>query len=135
MADLKKHPGCPTGSAVVTGAGRLPAKYVFHAVGPVYRDGRHKEPELLASCYKTALRLAIEYNCESISFPAISAGVYGYPFRDAAEIALSAIAQATSASGSTLRLVKLVQFSQPGYDTYHDLLINFPTPQTSAETS
>jgi O-acetyl-ADP-ribose deacetylase len=80
--------GCPTGSAVVTSAGNLPAKYVFHAVGPVYRDGRHGEAELLASCYRTSLELAEENGVETISFPAISTGIYGYPLAQAAKIAL-----------------------------------------------
>jgi O-acetyl-ADP-ribose deacetylase (regulator of RNase III) len=80
--------GCPTGSAVVTGAGRLPAKFVFHAVGPVYRGGRQGEAELLASCYRTCLKLAMERGVRSISFPAISTGVYGYPPDEAAGIAV-----------------------------------------------
>src|ERR1039457_3294723 len=69
---------CATGGAVATGAGRLPARYVFHAVGPVYRDGRHSEAELLASCYRTCLAMAEERGAVTISFPAISTGVYGY---------------------------------------------------------
>ena len=80
--------GCPTGGAVVTGAGKLPARFVFHAVGPVYRDGRHGEPELLAGCYRRSLRLAVEQGARTISFPAISTGVYGYPAESAAEIAV-----------------------------------------------
>src|ERR1035438_1863423 len=67
---------CSTGSAVATGAGRLPARYVFHAVGPVYRDGGHGEAELLASCYRTCLAMAEERGAATISFPAISTGVY-----------------------------------------------------------
>ena len=73
MAELDairaKAGGCPTGSAVATGAGKLPAKYVFHAVGPVYRDGRHGEPELLESCYRTCLDLAERHGARSITFP------------------------------------------------------------------
>ncbi len=84
----QREGGCPTGSAVVTGAGNLPAKFVFHAVGPVYKDGRHGEPELLASCYRTCLKLAVEHGARTISFPAISTGVYGYPVAEAAEIAV-----------------------------------------------
>ncbi len=80
--------GCPTGSAVVTGAGNLPARFVFHAVGPVYRDGRHREPDLLASCYRTCLKLAVQHGARTISFPAIGTGVYGYPVEAAAEIAV-----------------------------------------------
>src|ERR1017187_916478 len=82
---------CATGSAVATGAGRLPARYVFHAVGPVYRDGRHGEAELLASCYRTCLAMAEERGAITISFPAISTGVYGYPLEEAARIALGAV--------------------------------------------
>src|SRR5579872_2195539 len=78
----QKAGGCPTGSAVATGAGRLPAKYVFHAVGPVYRDGRHREPGLLASCYRKCLELAEERGVATITFPAISTGIYGYPLEE-----------------------------------------------------
>jgi len=84
----EREGGCPAGSAVVTGAGRLPAKFVFHAVGPIYKDGRQGEPELLAGCYRTCLKLAIGQGARSISFPAISTGVYGYPVEQAAEIAV-----------------------------------------------
>src|SRR5579875_2988310 len=78
---------CETGCAVVTGAGKLPAKYVFHAVGPRYRDGKHGEAELLKSCYETCLRLAEERDVKTISFPSISTGIYGYPIEEAAAIA------------------------------------------------
>ena len=79
--------GCPTGRAVATAAGNLTAKYVFHAVGPVWKGGRQGEPELLANCYRRCLELALEHNCESIAFPAISTGVYGYPMDLAAQTA------------------------------------------------
>jgi len=81
----------PAGQAVATTAGRLPAQFVFHAVGPIYRDGRSGEPEALASCYRVCLTMAEERNLKSISFPAISTGVYGYPFEDATEIALAQV--------------------------------------------
>src|SRR5579864_9471871 len=84
----KKQGGCPTGSAVATTAGSLPAQFVFHAVGPVYRDGRHGEPEHLANCYRTCLDLAEERGVRTISFPAISTGAYGYPLEEATRIAL-----------------------------------------------
>jgi O-acetyl-ADP-ribose deacetylase (regulator of RNase III) len=80
--------GCPTGSAVVTGAGKLPAKFVFHAVGPVYRGGQQGEPEQLASCYRTCLKLAVDHGARTISFPAISTGAFRYPADQAAEIAV-----------------------------------------------
>lgn len=91
LDEIRRNSGsCPTGSAVVTTAGALPAQWVFHAVGPVYRDGGHGEPELLRSCYETCLRLAEERGVHTISFPAIGTGVYGYPMREAAEIAIKA---------------------------------------------
>ena len=84
--------GCPTGSAVITGAGNLPSKWVIHTVGPIYKDGRSDEPELLASCYRTCLELARDRGARTIAFPSISTGVYGYPMAAAAEIALETVA-------------------------------------------
>jgi O-acetyl-ADP-ribose deacetylase (regulator of RNase III) len=80
--------GCPTGSAVVTGEGELPAKYVFHAVGPVYHGGGRGEPEQLAGCYRTCMKLAVDKGARTISFPAISTGAFGYPEEEAAQIAV-----------------------------------------------
>ena len=77
--ECKKIGRCNTGSAVITSACGLKAKYIVHAVGPVYRDGNHREPQLLYGCYKKSLELAKEYNCHSIGFPLISAGIFGYP--------------------------------------------------------
>ena len=82
--------GCDTGDAKITPAGRLPARYVIHAVGPVWRGGEHGEPELLAACYRRAIELAGEHGCARVAFPAISAGVYGYPLARAAEVAIDA---------------------------------------------
>lgn len=80
--------GCATGDAKITPGFRLPAKYVIHAVGPVWRGGASGEPELLASCYRRSLELAMENNVRTIAFPAISCGVYGYPIDAAADIAI-----------------------------------------------
>jgi O-acetyl-ADP-ribose deacetylase len=117
--------GCPTGSAVVTGAGTLPAKFVFHAVGPVYRDGQHGEPELLASCYRTCLNLAIEHGVRTISFPAISTGIYGYPAEEAAEIAVrevrSFLAGTHSATGGIDEVIFVV-FNAGVEEIYRRLL-------------
>jgi len=81
--------GCPTGEARLTPGFNLPAEYVIHTVGPVYRDGKHGEPALLQRCYESSLQLALEHRVKTIAFPAISCGVYGYPIEDAAAIALS----------------------------------------------
>ncbi len=82
--------GCDTGDAKITTAGRLPAERVIHAVGPVWRGGGEGEPELLASCYRRAIELAAEHGCRRVAFPAISAGVYGYPLAQAAQVAIDA---------------------------------------------
>ena len=79
---------CPTGEARITPGFKLPAKFVIHTVGPVYRDGQHGEPEKLANCYRNSLALAAENGCKSIAFPCISTGVYGCPIEDAAKIAV-----------------------------------------------
>jgi O-acetyl-ADP-ribose deacetylase (regulator of RNase III) len=114
--------GCPTGSAVATSAGALPAKYVFHAVGPRYRDGKHGEPELLANCYRTCLELAEERKVSSISFPSISTGVYGYPMEDAARIALHEVTEHLQRKDANVREVILVLYNQSAYDIYSRIL-------------
>jgi O-acetyl-ADP-ribose deacetylase (regulator of RNase III) len=112
---------CPTGSAVATGAGRLPAKYVFHAVGPVYRDGRHGEPDLLAACYRKCLALAEERAVRVIGFPAISTGVYGYPLKEAAEIAVREVKAHLAKPDAGVQEVIFVLFGKVAYDAYADV--------------
>ena len=109
---------CPTGQAVATGAGRLPARYVFHAVGPVYRDGRHGEPELLASCYRRCLAMAEERGAATISFPAISTGVYGYPLEEATNIAIREVKAHLEWPDSKLREVTFVLFGRRAWQAY-----------------
>ena len=118
MRELAEFRGCPTGSAVVTTAGALPAKYVFHAVGPIYRDGQHGEPALLASCYRTCLQLAEERDVRTISFPAISTGIYGYPLEAAADIAIEIISSYLNREESKVREVLIVLFDQHAYDIH-----------------
>ncbi|RMG37513.1 MAG: O-acetyl-ADP-ribose deacetylase [Planctomycetota bacterium] len=114
----RRYPdGCPTGDAVVTSAGNLPAKYVFHAVGPVWRGGNAREKELLQSCYRRCLELAIENGCESIAFPAISTGAYGYPMDLAAEHSLQAVIDFLREHGKP-KLVRFVLFGEGAYGAY-----------------
>jgi O-acetyl-ADP-ribose deacetylase (regulator of RNase III) len=113
---------CPTGSAVATAAGRLPARYVFHAVGPVYRDGRHGEPELLASCYRKCLEMAEERDLRSISFPSISTGVYGYPLEKAAAIALREVKAHLEKTDTKLQQAIIVLFGKAAYEVYTRLI-------------
>jgi O-acetyl-ADP-ribose deacetylase (regulator of RNase III) len=113
-----KSGGCPTGSAVVTTAGALPAQYVFHAVGPIYRDGKHGEPGLLESCYRACMSLSQERDVQTISFPAISTGVYGYPVKEAAGIAFDTISSHLNREESQVREVLFVLFDKPTYDVY-----------------
>ena len=88
VPEVRPSVRCPTGEARITPGFKLPAKFVIHTVGPVYRDGQHGEPEKLANCYRNSLALAVENDCKSVAFPCISTGVYGYPIEDAAKIAV-----------------------------------------------
>jgi O-acetyl-ADP-ribose deacetylase (regulator of RNase III) len=96
---------CPTGEARITPGFRLPARYVIHTVGPVWKGGAHREPELLASCYRASLALASERKLTSVAFPAISCGVYGYPLDAAATIAVREVTRALDASPGLERVV------------------------------
>ncbi len=93
LAECRTLGGCPTGQARITKGYRLPARWVIHTVGPVWRGGGAGEPELLAGCYRSALRLARENGVRRIAFPAISTGVYGYPLAAATEIAVTTVAE------------------------------------------
>lgn len=93
MEACAKLRGCPTGSARITAGFNLPAKYVIHAVGPRYRDGRHGERDQLASCYRESLRLAADHRCRTVAFAAISCGVYGYPLEQAARVSVGTVAE------------------------------------------
>lgn len=98
LAECRALGGCPTGEARITKGYRLPARSVIHTVGPVYRDGRHGEPDLLAACYRNTLVLAVAHGIRTIAFPAISCGVYGYPIPEAARIAVSTVSAVLESS-------------------------------------
>jgi O-acetyl-ADP-ribose deacetylase (regulator of RNase III) len=101
--------GCPTGDAKATEGFRLPARWIIHAVGPRYRDGRHGEATLLASCYRRSLEVARDLGARTVAFPAISTGIYGYPLEEATDIAVTTVAStATEATG--IDLVRFVCF-------------------------
>lgn len=91
VPEIRPGVRCPTGEARITPGFRLPAKHVIHTVGPVWRGGSSGEPKLLASCYRSSLDLALSHGARSIAFPAISCGVYGYPFRQAATVAVDEV--------------------------------------------
>jgi len=115
--DAKYPEGCPTGSAVISGAGQLPAKYVIHAVGPVWKGGSRGEAELLAGAYRRCLELAIEHDCRSIAFPALSTGAYGYPIDQAARTALSTAIEFLEENGRP-ELVRFVLFDAGAYGAF-----------------
>ena len=116
---LRRFQGCPTGSAVITPGFKLPARFILHAVGPVYRDGRGGEPELLTSAYDVSFQLALEEpSIRTIAFPAISTGVYGYPKKEAARIAVSRMRAQESAFD---RIVACL-FDAESTDIYRRLL-------------
>jgi O-acetyl-ADP-ribose deacetylase len=117
---------CPTGSAVATAAGALPARHVFHAVGPVYRDGRHGEPDLLASCYRKCFELAEEHGARTVSFPAISTGVYGYPLREAAAIAVAEVARQLERAEGAVEEAIFVLFDRTAYDAFAQAVGELP---------
>ena len=99
--------GCKTGSAKITKGYKLPCKYVIHAVGPRWYDGRHSERERLISCYRTSLMLAKEYGCESVAFPLISSGIFGYPKDQALKVAIDTISSFLLENEMTVYIVIL----------------------------
>ncbi len=114
-----KQGTCPAGEAVITTAGNMPAKYVIHTVGPIFKDGTHNEPQLLSNCYINSLKIASENNCKTIAFPNISTGVYGYPKPEAAEIAIKTV-QGSNFKG--IEKIIFVCFDEENYSLYKNLI-------------
>lgn len=112
MAELtERYDGCPTGSAVITGAGRLPARHVIHAVGPRWRGGDHGERDQLRSAYRSAFALAAENAAATVVCPSISTGIYGFPIAAAAPIAVEEARAALAATGTAVREITFALFS------------------------
>ena len=113
--------GCETGSAKITKAYRLPAKYVIHAVGPIWRGGQNNETELLTNCYSVSLKKAMQYGCQSIAFPNISTGIYGFPKDKAAQIAVEAVKEFISTNEHPADIY-FVCFDEENFSLYQEML-------------
>jgi O-acetyl-ADP-ribose deacetylase (regulator of RNase III) len=115
--DAKYPEGCPTGSAVISTAGKLKARFVIHAVGPIWRGGQRGEAELLAGAYRRSLELAVEHDCRTIALPALSTGAYGYPMDQAARVALQTAIVFLRQQGKPER-VRFVLFDAGAYGAF-----------------
>jgi O-acetyl-ADP-ribose deacetylase (regulator of RNase III) len=121
VAECRTLGGCRPGEAKITRGYRLPARFVIHTVGPVWRGGKHHEPETLANCYRSSLQLAVENGIRTIAFPAISCGAYGYPVSDAAQIALKTVRDFVAAT-DRIDKVTFVLWGEDIYGAYQQLL-------------
>lgn len=116
--------GCKTGAAKLTKAYQLPAKFIIHAVGPIWQGGSHKEPELLASCYQSVIELAVKHSINTLAFPSISTGIYGYPPELAADIAISTVCAAVNQHRQITEVI-FCCFSEADLHTYQAKLTSF----------
>jgi O-acetyl-ADP-ribose deacetylase len=121
VAECRSLGGCTTGDAKITRGYDLPAKFVIHTVGPVWHGGLNGEYEFLASCYRRSLELAVEHELSTIAFPAISTGIYGFPFRAAAKIAVSTVREVTE-SPTSVNEVIFCCFAAADHEIYRELL-------------
>ncbi len=122
MEECRKIGGCPTGEARVTNGGNLAAKYVIHAVGPIYNNGVSGEDALLTNTYRNSLKRAIEYSISSVAFPSLSTGAYRFPVRDAAKVALSTVIEFLKNETHNLQLVRFVLFDEKTFRVYDETL-------------
>lgn len=121
LAECRTIGGCRPGEAKITRGYDLPARFVIHAVGPIWRDGKHNEPETLANCYRHSLLLAVENGIKTIAFPAVSCGAYGYPISEAAQIALKTVRDFL-ATDDRIDKITFVLWDEDIYDAYRQLL-------------
>ena len=121
LAECRTLGGCEPGDAKLTRGYRLPARFVIHTVGPIWHGGKHEEPETLANCYRNSLQLAVENGIQTIAFPAISCGAYGYPIQEAAEIALKTTREFLAKTDKIEKVI-FVLWGEDVYEAYHRLL-------------
>jgi O-acetyl-ADP-ribose deacetylase (regulator of RNase III) len=121
LAECRTLGGCRPGEAKMTRGYRLPARFVIHTVGPVWRGGKHGEPETLANCYRNSLQVALENRIKSIAFPAISCGAYGYPVEEAAQIALETTHEFLAKSDEIQKVIFVV-WGEDVYNAYRQIL-------------
>jgi len=121
LAECRTLGGCRPGEARITRGYHLPARFVIHTVGPIWRGGKRHEPEILANCYRNSLQLAVENGIKTIAFPAISCGAYGYPIPEAAQIALKTTRDFL-ATNDSIEKVTFVLWDEDIYDAYRQLL-------------
>jgi O-acetyl-ADP-ribose deacetylase (regulator of RNase III) len=131
LEECRKLGGCPTGEARITSGGRLKARHVIHAVGPVYRDGRRGEAALLAGAYRSSLELAAAHGLRSVSFPAISTGAYGYPMAEAARIALTTVLDSLR-EHPQIEVARFVLFGEAAYAAFAGVLRELAPDATGA---
>ena len=127
LEECRKLGGCDTGDAKITTGGNLLASHVIHTVGPVYREGKHREAELLESCYRRSLEVASEHGLRTIAFPSISTGAYGYPLEQASRIALGTVIEYLRGHPE-IRLVRFVLYGQRSWNAYAEALDDLLAP-------
>lgn len=133
LKECRRIGGCPTGQAVATTAGALEAKHVIHAVGPVYKDGKQGEAELLAGAYKRAFEIAAELGHRTVATPSLSTGAYGYPINEAARVALGATVEFL-ATNPGIKLIRFVLLSPEALSAYRTALVEMAPTQRITTT-